>query len=283
MIRNYPNPYGSPHPSPPVQGGWAGRQMPAPQAGGNRQGLPPIQPGQYNGQMPAQFQQPPFYRGNPNPPPQGYAPPFTGHPMEQPQQPRKKGLFRSNSKKNDRQGPQAPPDAEQPQKKGMAKLFNKKNSGNAVQPSLFSLPSGSVRESREAASRAASAGGGGFLQNLAKPGTINSMLDNTQKFLQAAEAFGPVVQQYGPYLKKLPSLLNIGKGDEAAEEGTTNNGNRADTVPTTVPAQEPVSVTANRANPSPKKIQPISTGGTAVNKAASQRYMAGESLPKLFI
>ena len=108
------------------------------------------------------------------------------------------------------------------------------------------------------------------------------MLNNTQKFLQAAEAFGPVVQQYGPYLKKLPSLLNIGKGDETAEEGA-DNGNTADTVKKTVPAQEAVSEPTSKANPLPKKIKPSSAKGPAGNKAESQRYMAGESLPKLFI
>ena len=286
MIRNNPNPYGPPqYPSPPVQGGWAGRQMPAPQAGGSRQGYPPIQPGQYNSQASAPFQQPPFYRGNPAP--QGYGPPFHGRPMEPPpQQPNKKGLFRNKKQKNNGQAPQPSVHAEQPQanKNIMTKLFNKKNSKNAGPPSLFSLPSGSVRETREAASRAGSASSGSFLQNLANPGAINSMLGNTQKFLQAAEAFGPVVQQYGPYLKKLPSLLNFGKDDEPAEEGMGSNGpaTKAETQP---PQAQVTAATAKKTadSPLPKNIQPAQSGGTAGNKGVSQGYMAGESLPKLFI
>ena len=35
------------------------------------------------------------------------------------------------------------------------------------------------------------------------------MLNNTQRVLQAAEQFTPMIQQYGPIVKNIPSMWNI--------------------------------------------------------------------------
>ncbi|MGE7759231.1 VrrA/YqfQ family protein [Peribacillus sp. NPDC097895] len=51
--------------------------------------------------------------------------------------------------------------------------------------------------------------GGGILETLKNPESLNNMLTNTQKVLQAAEQFTPMVEQYGPVIKNLPSMWKV--------------------------------------------------------------------------
>ncbi|MEH7346780.1 VrrA/YqfQ family protein, partial [Bacillus sp. JJ1532] len=77
----------------------------------------------------------------------------------------------------------------------------------------------------QTASRAAGAGGngaGGILKTLSNPGAISGFLENTQKVLNSAQQFGPMVQQYGPMVKNIPAIWKLyrglkGSSDEPAE------------------------------------------------------------------
>lgn len=48
-----------------------------------------------------------------------------------------------------------------------------------------------------------------FLQGLANPQKINSFLNQTQQVLGTAKQFGPMVQQYGPIVKNIPSMWKM--------------------------------------------------------------------------
>ncbi len=58
----------------------------------------------------------------------------------------------------------------------------------------------------------AAGGGGGLLQSLANPASINGFLTNTQKVLQTAQQVGPMIQQYGPLVKNLPAMWKLYRG-----------------------------------------------------------------------
>ena len=59
---------------------------------------------------------------------------------------------------------------------------------------------------------AAGASTGGILETLKNPGALSGMLANTQKVLQAAEQVTPMIQQYGPIVKNIPSMWKIYQG-----------------------------------------------------------------------
>lgn len=74
----------------------------------------------------------------------------------------------------------------------------------------------------QGATRAAS-GGGGILNALANPGSINGFLNNTQQVLKTAQQVGPMIQQYGPLVKNLPAMWKLYRGfkdmpDQGEEE-----------------------------------------------------------------
>jgi hypothetical protein len=60
--------------------------------------------------------------------------------------------------------------------------------------------------------RAASSGGGGILKTLTNPDALNGLLNNTQTVIKTAQQLGPVIQQYGPLVRNLPSLWKLYKG-----------------------------------------------------------------------
>ena len=60
--------------------------------------------------------------------------------------------------------------------------------------------------------------GGGILETLKNPDSLNNMLSNTQKVLQAAEQFTPMVEQYGPVIKNLPSMWKVFRSISSADE-----------------------------------------------------------------
>jgi hypothetical protein len=60
--------------------------------------------------------------------------------------------------------------------------------------------------------RAASSGGGGILKTLTNPDALNGLLNNTQTVIKTAQQLGPVIQQYGPLVRNLPSLWRLYKG-----------------------------------------------------------------------
>ena len=86
-----------------------------------------------------------------------------------------------------------------PRKKGLlGKLFGKSKQTQTPR-NLFAPPSGVKQETRSS---------GGILETLKNPEGLNTMLNNTQRVLQAAEQFTPMIQQYGPIIKNLPSMWN---------------------------------------------------------------------------
>lgn len=98
-----------------------------------------------------------------------------------------------------------------PKKEGLLSRMLGKSKQNAAPPNLFA-PATSTTNS---ASRSS---GGGILDNLTKPDSINNMLNNTQKVLQAAEQFTPMVQQYGPVIKNLPSMWKVFRSISSSED-----------------------------------------------------------------
>jgi hypothetical protein len=54
-------------------------------------------------------------------------------------------------------------------------------------------------------------GVGGFLSNLTNPGSAAGMLGNIQKVMNVANQVGPMVQQYGPMIRNIPSLITLYK------------------------------------------------------------------------
>ncbi|WP_244671130.1 YqfQ family protein [Bacillus sp. NTK034] len=83
-------------------------------------------------------------------------------------------------------------------------------------------PSAGMGAARAAGSSPA---GGGILQAISNPSSINGFLTNTQKVLNTAQQIGPMVQQYGPLVRNLPAMWKLYRGlkdapeaDEAASE-----------------------------------------------------------------
>jgi len=63
--------------------------------------------------------------------------------------------------------------------------------------------------------------GSGLLQGLTNPQRISNVLRQTQQFLQAAQQITPMIQQYGPIVRNLPSFLKIYREMKAGgNEGT---------------------------------------------------------------
>lgn len=79
----------------------------------------------------------------------------------------------------------------------LSKLFGKSKQNPQ---NLFTPPSGMKKETRSS---------GGILDTLKNPEGLNTMLNNTQRVLQAAEQFTPMIQQYGPIVKNLPSIWKM--------------------------------------------------------------------------
>lgn len=83
----------------------------------------------------------------------------------------------------------------------LSKLFGKGGASGGM--GLRSSPMGPMQAAR---------GGGGLLQALSNPSTINGFLTNTQKVLNTASQVGPMIQQYGPLVRNLPAMWKIYKG-----------------------------------------------------------------------
>jgi hypothetical protein len=60
--------------------------------------------------------------------------------------------------------------------------------------------------------------GGGILQAISNPSSINGFLTNTQKVLNTAQQIGPMVQQYGPLVRNLPAMWKLYRGLKDAPE-----------------------------------------------------------------
>lgn len=90
----------------------------------------------------------------------------------------------------------------------LAKILGKGNQQGGVPGAIGSM------------NRAASSGGGGILKTLTNPDALNGLLNNTQTVIKTAQQLGPVIQQYGPLVRNLPSLWKLYKG---LKDGTSDN------------------------------------------------------------
>lgn len=181
----------------------------------------------------------------------------------------------------------APPPPQE--KKGLlSKLFRNSNNRQSQPPptaqSLFSLPANSSR-SASAATTATTAASGGVLQSLMNPANITSMLNNTQRVLQAAESFGPLVQQYGPLVKNIPSIWKLYTGmkntDQAESTEEPQEAAAHNIEKLTPPHKQPKKTTAVNDH-SPTQIRPHIKQKHHETPKPVQQFAKGESLPKLF-
>lgn len=67
----------------------------------------------------------------------------------------------------------------------------------------------------------------GTLQNLANPSNLSAIMGNVQKSLKMAESVVPMVQQYGPLMKNIPSMIKMynaikNAGNEENDENKEN-------------------------------------------------------------
>lgn len=245
-------------------------------------------------------------------------PPMQRGPRQQQQPPQNQNMFAPNQMQMPHPMNQAPmqqqapqnmpfaqqPYMEQPKEKGgiLSKLFRKSGKNNAAPQanmrggSPFAMPTSSARSAVAATSAASAASSGGILQSILNPGNLTSMLNNTQRVLQAAESFTPLVQQYGPLVKNIPAMWNLFKGLNA-EDDTTDDKQPETKTPeqtnihvnshhqaTTIQAEEPSEIkkitvhnhSSLKPHIQPKKQSPAPTSRT-------RQYREGESKPKLFM
>ncbi|MFE0503361.1 VrrA/YqfQ family protein [Peribacillus butanolivorans] len=109
---------------------------------------------------------------------------------------------------------------EQPpaKKEGLLSRILGKSKKNAASPNLFAPAASSTNQNSSRSS------GGGILETLKNPDSLNNMLNNTQKVLQAAEQFTPMVEQYGPVIKNLPSMWKVFRSISSSDDTVKSEG-----------------------------------------------------------
>ncbi|MDF9760546.1 hypothetical protein OKW24_002319 [Peribacillus simplex] len=224
----------------------------------NRQPGPGFQPpnGRRMQQPPIPFRQPPQI---PNPYQQ------MRRPMAQnrPQGPQGPQGFRGPFTTPQRQ--EMPP----AKKEGLLSKILGKSKQRTASPNLFAPAAPTNKSSSR------SSGGGGILETLKNPDSLNNMLNNTQKVLQAAEQFTPMVEQYGPVIKNLPSVWKVFRNISSAGE-TEDKKAPVESV-TNVEAQKNNEVkTDSKEKAKAKEDKPISQVRTKTKKERT-------SGPKLYI
>lgn len=145
-----------------------------------------------------------------------------------------------------------------PKKEGLLGKILGKSRQNSVAPNLFTLPSQEKQETRS---------GGGFLETLKNPEGISNMLNNTQRVLQAAEQFTPMIQQYGPIVKNLPSIWKLMRAFKSSDDEK-------------VETKKEESVIEKR-SPSKRKQQDSSSSHSKPKESPQKKKK--DSVPKLYI
>jgi hypothetical protein len=147
----------------------------------------------------------------------------------------------------------------------ISKLLNRSNQQSPSPASFFRPPA------------AQAAAGAGIIEGLKSPGSITTMLSNTQKILTAAEQLGPMVQQYGPLFKNLPAMWKMYRslkdsGDSKASE---------DETPETAEEESAESEVGTNKSATRKKKRLTIQNDQTVQKKTRQQEAPSE--PKLYI
>ncbi|MFF2456629.1 VrrA/YqfQ family protein [Peribacillus simplex] len=225
----------------------------------NRQPGPGFQPPNGRGmqQQPAPFRQP---RQIPHPYQQMQRPMVQNRPQRpQPQGPQG---FRGPFSQPQRQ--EMPP----AKKEGLLSKILGKSKQKGASPNLFA-PAASTNKSSSRSS------GGGILETLKNPDSLNNMLSNTQKVLQAAEQFTPMVEQYGPVIKNLPSMWKVFRSISSADE-TKDAGATVESGPKVEEQKSSEVKTDSKKKDKAKEASPIAQVRTETKRERS-------SGPKLYI
>ncbi|WP_285768937.1 VrrA/YqfQ family protein [Peribacillus sp. SI8-4] len=149
-------------------------------------------------------------------------------------------------------------------KEGLLSKILGKSKQKGGPPNLFA-PAASNSQSSSRSS------GGGILETLKNPDSLNNMLTNTQKVLQAAEQFTPMVQQYGPVIKNLPSMWKVFRSISSAGDTETQEPS-IDGAPESVVEGTPEPI---------QKDKPLEAAPAA--RVRQQRKRERSSGPKLYI
>ncbi|MGE7879555.1 VrrA/YqfQ family protein [Peribacillus muralis] len=165
-------------------------------------------------------------------------------------------------------GQQQRQDMPQAKKEGLLSKILGKSKQRGAPPNLFA-PAASSNQSSSRSSA------GGILETLKNPDSLNNMLANTQKVLQAAEQFTPMVQQYGPVIKNLPSMWKVFRSISSAGDAE-NQETSVDAAPGSV-TQTNVEETAEPI----KKEKPLDAASTTRIRTEGKRERS--SGPKLYI
>ncbi|WP_234969381.1 YqfQ family protein [Bacillus massilinigeriensis] len=151
----------------------------------------------------------------------------------------------------------------------LAKIFGKSNPARGI-PGLSFAP------------RAAGQSGG-FLQSIADPASINGFLNNTQNVLKAAQTFGPMVQQYGPLVRNLPSMWKLYRGlkdlPDAENQEDAAEDVKVEAKAKTEKAEKKLSSSVNGLDQ--EKKSPAAQKRKSIKPKVSKQ--SGIPLPKLYV
>ncbi|MCK1982137.1 MULTISPECIES: YqfQ family protein [Peribacillus] len=153
-------------------------------------------------------------------------------------------------------------------KEGLLSKILGKSKQKGASPNLFA-PAASSNQSSSRSS------GGGILETLKNPESLNNMLSNTQKVLQAAEQFTPMVEQYGPVIKNLPSMWKVFRSISSAGDNE-DEGASVESEPN-VEVQKNIEVKTD----SKKREEAIEANPIAQVRTETKRERS--SGPKLYI
>ncbi|CAH0229172.1 MULTISPECIES: YqfQ family protein [Peribacillus] len=153
-------------------------------------------------------------------------------------------------------------------KEGLLSKILGKSKQKAAAPNLFA-PAGTSNQSSSRSS------GGGILETLKNPESLNNMLSNTQKVLQAAEQFTPMVEQYGPVIKNLPSMWKVFRSISSASDNE-DQGVSVESEPNVEVQKNSVVQTDSKKKEKAKEANPIAQVHTETKRERS-------SGPKLYI
>ncbi len=140
----------------------------------------------------------------------------------------------------------------------LGKIFGK---SKQTPQNLFAPPSGVKQETRSSGRSS-----GGILETLKNPEGLNTMLNNTQRVLQAAEQFTPMIQQYGPIVKNIPSIWKLMRAVSSSDD-TSSDSKKEQTKP----------------EKTPNKQQEFKESAVEERPKQRAKKKKSESVPKLYI